>query len=236
MSDPYLYKNSNVLRNVLDIKNEEGLEAYENTVVNLALLKLFKENYLIIHTNQIFDIHKRLFSDIYDWAGTSRAINIEKSELVLTGLSIKYEDKSKIIQAVNTIHQIYFEKPWETFSESSFIYEVTRYIALLWKIHPFREGNTRTLATYLYFFLKNYNYTLDEKLLKTHAAYFRNALVMASLGEYSEYQHLENILSDAIIHKSERKPVGKRKVHSYEKIKDIKMKNYKYNYHHHKKE
>ncbi|MGD9679221.1 MAG: hypothetical protein AB7V16_12845 [Vulcanibacillus sp.] len=111
MSDPYLYKNSNVLRNVLNIKNEEGLEAYENTVVNLALLKLFKENYLIIHTNQIFDIHKRLFSDIYDWVGTSRTINIEKSELVLNGLSVKYEDKSKIIQAVNTIHQIYFQKP-----------------------------------------------------------------------------------------------------------------------------
>lgn len=55
---------------------------------------------------------------------------------------------------------------------------------------------------------------------------------MASLGENSEYQHLENILSDAIIHKSERKPVGKSKVHSYEKIKDIEMKNYTYNYHH----
>ena len=236
MSDPYLYKNSHVLKNILDIKDEDSLEAYENTVVNLALLKLFKEDYNVSHTNQLFDIHKRLFSDIYEWAGIPRTINIEKSEIVLNGLSVKYEDKSNIIKAVDTIHKLYFDKPWKTMSEHSLIFEMTRYIASLWKIHPFREGNTRTLSTYLYFFLKKHNYSMDEKLLKTHAAFFRNALVMASLDEYSEYQYLENILSDAIIYKVDRKPVKKQTTHKYEKIKDVEMKNYKYNYHQHKKE
>ena len=47
MSDPYLYESSHVLRNTLDIKDADSLEAYENTVVNLALLKLFKEDYNI---------------------------------------------------------------------------------------------------------------------------------------------------------------------------------------------
>ena len=60
MSDPYLYESSRVLRNTLDIKDADSLEAYENTVVNLALLKLFKEDYNVSHTNQLFDIHKRL--------------------------------------------------------------------------------------------------------------------------------------------------------------------------------
>lgn len=177
-----------------------------------------------------------MFTDVYDWAGKSRTINIEKSELILSGLSVKYEDKSKIVKAIHEIHLLYFDKTWKTMSETSLIYEMTRYISSLWKIHPFREGNTRTLSTYLYFFLKNHNYTLDEKLLKTHAAYFRNALVMASLGEYSEYQYLENILSDAIIHNTDRKPVKKRIANRYDQIKDMEMKNYKYNYHQHKKE
>ncbi|MDI6453693.1 Fic/DOC family protein [Peloplasma aerotolerans] len=236
MSDPYLYENSHVLRNILDIRNEENLEAYENTVVNLALLKMFKENYNVSHADAIFDIHKHIFSDVYDWAGKSRTINIEKSELILNGLSVKYEDKSKVMTAIHEIHLLYFDKPWKTMSKNSFIYEMTRYIASLWKIHPFREGNTRTLSTYLYFFLENHNYTLDEKLLNVHAAYIRNALVMASLDEYSEYQYLEDILSDAIIHKTNRRPAKNRTVHKYEKIKDIEMKNYKYNYHQHKKE
>jgi len=103
MSDPYLYESSHVLRNILDIKDEDSLEAYENTVVNLVLLKLFKEDYDVSHTNQLFDIHKRLFSDIYEWAGMPRTINTEKSEIVLNGLSVKYADKSKIIKAIDTI-------------------------------------------------------------------------------------------------------------------------------------
>lgn len=52
MSDPCLYEHSYVLRNILGIKSEDDLEAYENTVVNLALLKLFKEDYLVSHTIQ----------------------------------------------------------------------------------------------------------------------------------------------------------------------------------------
>lgn len=87
----------------------------------------------------------------------------------------------------------------------------------------------------MYFFLKTHGFSLDEKLLKTHAAFFRNALVMASLDEYSEYQYLENILSDAIIYKINRKQIKKEGVHKYAKIKDIEMKNYKYNYHQQKK-
>ena len=236
MSDPYLFESSRVLRNTLDIKDTDSLEAYENTVVNLALLKLFKEEYIVSHTNQLFDIHKRLFSDIYEWAGLPRTINIEKPEVVLNGLSVKYADKSTIMKAIDAIHKLYFDKPWKTMSEHSLIYEMTRYIASLWKIHPFREGNTRTLSTYLYFFLKKHGFSLDEKLLKTHAAYFRNDLVMASIDEYSEFHYLENILSDAIIYKVDRKPIKKETTHKYEKIKDVEMKNYKYNYHQHKKE
>jgi len=49
-------------KNTLDIKDADSLEAYENTVVNLALLKLFKEDYNVSHTNQLFDIHKRHFN------------------------------------------------------------------------------------------------------------------------------------------------------------------------------
>lgn len=77
---------------------------------------------------------------------------------------------------------------------------------------------------------------MDEKLLKKHAAFFRNALVMASLDEYSEYQYLENILSDSIIYKVNRKTIKKETTHKYEKIKDVEMKDYKYNNHQHKKE
>ena len=39
---------------------------------------------------------------------------------------------------------------------------------------------------------------MDRKFIDKHAKYFRNALVLGSIGEYSEYQHLEEILKDSI--------------------------------------
>ena len=234
MSDPYLYANTNVLKNKMGIKNQADLDDFENAVVNLSLLKLFNENYQINHTLDVFDIHKRLFSDVYEWAGLARTIDIEKAEVVLNGLSVQYEVASNINKALKSIHDLYFTKPWKDYSSASLVYALTRYIASIWRVHPFREGNTRAISTYMFFFLKEHGYTLDEKPLKKHAAYFRNALVMASLGIYSEYQYLETILQDAIAHKTSSKKLPTRS-NKYEKIKDLNMKNYTYNYHQQKK-
>lgn len=236
MSDPYLYDKTNVLKNLMGIKDQDSLDDYENTVVNLSLLKLINEDYKIEHTSDIFDIHRRLFSEVYEWAGKARIINIEKTEPVLDGLSVQYEIASNIKKALNHIHNQYFDKLWSTYGSTSLIYELTRYIASIWKIHPFREGNTRAISTYMVFFLKRHGFSLDEKLLKTHAAYVRNALVMASLGEYSDYQYLEKILGDAIMHASTSGKKTSAQSNRYEKIKNIKMKNYTYNYHHQKKD
>lgn len=55
-------------------------------------------------------------------------------------------------------------------------------IAEIWEVHPFREGNTRTVSVFAFLFLKQYGYDLNAELLSRHAKYFRNALVMAALG------------------------------------------------------
>ena len=68
----------------------------------------------------------------------------------------------------------------------------------MWKIHPFREGNTRSVVVFLYFLAKQNNLELDTKLVGDNAKYFRNALVMASIDEYSESNYLNKILKDAL--------------------------------------
>ena len=236
MSDPYVYKNTNILKNLMNIKNQDDLDDYENTVVNLNLLRLMNEDYTIKDTLDIFDIHKQLFSDVYEWAGKARTINIEKKEAVLDGLSVQYETASNLNTALKKIHELFFNKSWSSFGTTSLVYELTRYISSVCKTHPFREGNTRTVATYMFFFLKYHNYSLDEKLLRRHAAYFRNALVMASLDEYSEYHYLEKILGDAVIHNSSSRKKTPSKSNKYDKIRDVNMENYTYNYHQQKKD
>lgn len=41
-------------------------------------------------------VHETIFQDIYDWAGVPRTIPIEKSELVLGGLSVEYAEPGNI--------------------------------------------------------------------------------------------------------------------------------------------
>jgi len=167
MADPYVYEKTNVLRNIPGIKTQEKLDEYENTIANLALIKLFKEGFKIQKTADVFLIHKLIFEDVYEWAGVPRIIDIEKSEIVLNGLSVIYESFSKIEIGMIHLENKYSSMEWIKMSRSSLVYNLARYISELWRIHPFREGNTRTIATYLYFFMqKKYNYSINAELLK----------------------------------------------------------------------
>ena len=50
----------------------------------------------------------------------------------------------------------------------------------------------------LTFFVEHYGYHMDQELLAESAGYVRDAFVMASLDQFSEYEHLERILLDAV--------------------------------------
>lgn len=48
------------------------------------------------------------------------------------------------------------------------------------------------------FFVEHCGYFMDQELMAASAGYVRDAFVMASIGQYAEYEHLERILEDAI--------------------------------------
>ena len=83
-SENYCYKNTNVLINKLNIKNDDELSIAERDITTFRLAKLFESP-----TPNKFDfsllcnIHKSIFQDIYNWAG-----QIRKGEFLLKGVSI----------------------------------------------------------------------------------------------------------------------------------------------------
>ena len=48
------------------------------------------------------------------------------------------------------------------------------------------------------FFVEYHGFYFDQELLAASAGYVRDAFVLASFDKYSEYEHLERILYDAI--------------------------------------
>lgn len=86
MRDPYLYDGSTVLKNKLDIRDQDTLEGAEANYVSLRLkdiaLHPLKGDY---HTPHLLKMHEVIFQDLYEWAGSIRTISIYKEEGVLHG-------------------------------------------------------------------------------------------------------------------------------------------------------
>ena len=198
MADPYLYEGSTVLRNKLDILDEKTLDLVEAEQSRAKMMVLYKRGFQNFSPAGLCEIHKFLFGGVYSWAGQYRIINIEKRERLLGGRSVWYSIDENIPQDLESaFHSIHLLK-WKDFSRDAFVHYLAQCFPRLWQIHPFREGNTRTVVMMLTFFAEQHGYYMDQELMAESAGYVRDAFVMASLEQYAEREHLERILLDAV--------------------------------------
>lgn len=226
MKDPYVYKDSDVLINKANHKEKNKLDEFENRMTNLALVMLFRIEFKINGASDIYKIHEMLFENVYDWAGKPRTINIYKNEPILDGLSVEYSEHKTINKELDQVNEKFFKINLENLNKEEFISLFARMIADIWRVHPFREGNTRTISAFAFLFLRQYGYEFNAELIIENAKYFRSALVMASLKEYAEHQYLEKIITDSIDSKNLKDLSLK-----YKKIKDYNVEDYEYVYH-----
>ncbi|WP_243454441.1 Fic/DOC family protein [Desulfosporosinus fructosivorans] len=204
MRDPYLYPNTEVLKNKLRVLDNEKLNTIEAEYTSTRLKEIMENP---IKGNFDFDhlcrMHGYIFQDLYDWAGQPRIINIEKSEPVLGGISIEYSDFQDIKFVTSCVLSKMEEVDWERFSLDEKAESLSKYMAELWKVHIFREGNTRTIVTFICQYTERKGFKLDTELFEQNSAYVRSALVAASavfkgLGDKSKPQYLVKIVKDAL--------------------------------------
>lgn len=73
------YPGTSVLINKLGLKNQEALDAVESVAVALHSAEIESEASDIPFSFDFYcNLHKRLFGDIYDWAGELRTIDVSK--------------------------------------------------------------------------------------------------------------------------------------------------------------
>lgn len=232
MKDPYVYEGTNVLINIANIREQNKLDDYETTMANLGIIKLLKEYPNLDRVEDIFLIHKVVFENVYEWAGQSRKINIFKEEPILNGLTVEYSEYKDINKKLKSIQLTIDNIKWNELSKSDMIHEIVKVVSSVWQVHAFREGNTRIVTLFLYYFLKKHGFKVNRDFIGKHAKYFRNALVLSSIGEYSEYIYLEEILKDSISFKITQEDESTK----YQTIKGYNLDKYHYNYHSYKKD
>lgn len=190
------YPESDVLINKYAIRDKELLEKFEIQKVFAKLLGLDVKPTRISYTydiSHLVSIHKYLFGDIYEWAGTFRKENLYKSERVLSGGSAEYVDYHDIETQLETLLQEYEKFDWMEAVKKEDV--VSDFLLALWSIHPFREGNTRTCITFLWHYLKGKGVDFQVSLLRNNPMYVRDSLVMAN---YDQKEYLRRIISDAL--------------------------------------
>ena len=144
--DPYVYDNTNVLKNLANIKEQHKLDDYETTMVNLGIIKLLKSDIEIVKVNDIFLIHKILFENVYEWAGEKRVINIFKTEPILNGLSVTYSDYNKINDDLTKIQKDINSTEWKVLSKNEMInLDTIKSI----EIFSFLRGLSPTVTTFI---------------------------------------------------------------------------------------
>ena len=176
MSDIYLYDDVPVLKNKLGIKNDKTLDLVEAEQSRANMMLLYERGFDDFSPDGLRYIHKFLFGDIYDWAGEYRIINIEKREKLLAGKSVWYSNDEDIPRDLAAAFDYIHEQSWQSVSREEFVRLLTRCFPKLWQVHPFREGNTRTVVMMLTFFVEKHGYFMDQELLAVSAGYLAKIL------------------------------------------------------------
>ena len=124
-------------------------------------------------------LHGLIFEDVLKGAGGFREVNIRKHEWVLKDDSVTYGDWKAIGSSLDYAFDREKDYSYVRKSRRQVIAHLCRFVAGIWKIHPFREGNTRTTAVFAIKYLKELGYAVTDNMFKDNSWYFRNALVRA---------------------------------------------------------
>jgi cell filamentation protein len=126
-----------VLRNKLGLSTPGALQTAEQEITHAALIFLtespVKPSYDLGH---LCAIHRRIFGDIYDWAGQLRTVAIAKGSWFCLPQHIE-SSAAEIFRALHG-ESLLRGLPREAFTE-----RLTRYLGEINAVHPFREGNGR---------------------------------------------------------------------------------------------
>ena len=187
-----------VLKNLLGITDADELFRAEQDITFMTLAS----NREIIPAKVDFEhlkaIHKHIFGDIYKWAGQLRTIPVEKPEEVLGGDTVRYPAPSDIAKDARTAIAAMEEVEWKSLTNHEKAEQLARKVAKVWQTHPFREGNTRTVAVFMTQFAEVHGFPMEITLFRKNPVYTRRAFVKASDGPYSDYQYLTKIITDSI--------------------------------------
>lgn len=152
----------------------------EADIVSQRMTEVLAEPTFSFSPASYVSIHRKLFLGIYKHAGKIRDYNITKSEWVLKKDTVRYESADVIAATLEYEFERERRFDYKGLSSQETISHFSRFIADVWQIHAFGEGNTRTTGIFAVKYLRTLGYAVENDIFSGNSYYFRNALVRAN--------------------------------------------------------
>ena len=189
VNDKNTYKDSDVLINRLNIKDAQALEEAEfrySTIRSVELTEKFLK--VPFNTYILKDIHKKLFSDVYDWAGEYRTVDISKGNSRFCNMNFIESELERVYKEIKSLNYL------QNLDQKEFSEQVAYFIGEINAIHPFREGNGRTQREFINQLALNSNYYVNW-----HDCLVEDILEATIKSFAQEYGMLSQLIFDNLI-------------------------------------
>lgn len=179
--DPYIDPATGILRNRVGARTQQQLDDAEFDLVHAAGVELAESPpVLTFDLAQWKSIHRRLFEDVYEWAGEVRTVNIAKqsSDVRFDFIEVNFLDTA----AAWTENEVRaaFEGAGPL-SAHEFIRRLAEQYSNLNVLHPFREGNGRTQRFFWGQVAERFGFELDWRSVDAEQNAYASAIAAARL-------------------------------------------------------
>jgi fido (protein-threonine AMPylation protein) len=158
----------------------ERKEQEEADKVSSRIALILSEDAFTFSRFELVTIYRRLFDGIYKFAGQIRDYNITKKEWVLGDESVLYASSYSIIDTLDYDFEQEKNYDYSGLEKQEIVKHIAQFLSGIWQIHPFGEGNTRTIAVFAIKYLNSFGFELTNDAFEKNSLYFRNAFVRAN--------------------------------------------------------
>ena len=197
----------NIVNSYYENKPAVGDRSEEADKISIRIARIISEDYFTFTVGQLLSIHRTLFEGVLQHPGQLRTYNFSKKEWVLDGESIVYGDYRELEAILQYDFDIEKRFDYSKLSMDEIIEHLAIFIANLWQIHAFEEGNTRTTAVFIIKYLRSLGFDATNDTFAKNAWYFRNSLVRANYanlqkGIYEDRTYLVKFLRNLLLNEN----------------------------------
>lgn len=139
----YFYDGTEILKNLLDIRDEKLLSDTERRLVSVRISEIandpVKGEFDFKHLK---GINRFLFQDLYDWAGELRKCEMEKRDVFCLYSNLEYF-------ANEIFSKLKMDNYFINYQEEEKMVKLVDMFGDINALHPFREGNGRTQREFI---------------------------------------------------------------------------------------